>query len=417
MLEELHKRFGKSDWNSLFNDAIKLAETGFEISPRLAKMIAADKGKLDRYEPAKTYFYGDSPTLLNTNYATSLKGLKDEGADYIYSTIAPEIITTIQDAYGLLSAEDLASYEIKQRDTVCGDYRGYKICSMGQPSSGALTILQTLKMLERFDLAELGADNPQSIHLIAEASRLAFADRNFYMADPDFVNTPDTTLLDNDYIEQRSTLINPDHKNKNIHRGIPTGWQERRAADPNHSRPGTSHISIIDQYGNMLSMTTTIEGAFGSRLMVGGFLLNNELTDFSFIAEKWGKPIANRVEAGKRPRSSMSPTIIFDPDGEPFLIIGSAGGSRIIGYVLQRIIATIDWDMGIQEALDMPHFLARGDKVELEYGLEHMQEPLEKLGHKISIGEMSSGLTAISIKGSKLTGAADPRREGTAKGE
>jgi len=440
LLAELHKRFGKLEWAVLFDDALEIAEKGFEISPRLTRLIEADKGRLDRYETARNYFFDkistpkpdetapqkphsspkpDGAILKAMNYVKTLEGLRDEGAGYIYTTMAPDIVAVVQGAEdnpGLMTTDDLAAYEIKEREAVCGFYRNYKICSMGEPSSGALTMLHILGLLERFDLAASGPDNPQSIHLVAEASRLAFADRNLYMADSDFVETPGLSLLDPNYMAARSALINPVYPVPHIMPGKPPGWGKDRASDPNHTRPGTSHISIVDRDGNILSMTTTIEGAFGSKLMVGGFLLNNELTDFSFVPEKYGRPVANRAEGGKRPRSSMSPAIVFDPEGKPFLVIGSAGGSRIIGYVVQRIIAVIDWDMDIQDALNMPHFLARGEMLELEYGLEHMRGPLEDFGHKVSVGEMNSGMTAIMFKDGKLMGAADPRREGIARG-
>jgi gamma-glutamyltranspeptidase/glutathione hydrolase len=425
LLEKMHHKFGSGNWDRLFEPAINLAQSGFEISPRLAKMIEADKGMLDRYAATRDYFYNHDGTLINLPYADTLKSFRDHGSAYFYDIHAPvnmaedivNIVRNAADNPGLLTIDDLADYTIIERDPVCDTYRGYKICSMGEPSSGGLTMLQILKILERFNLSSLDPNNADAIHLIAEASRLAFADRNRYMADSDFVETPGLSLLDDQYLVKRRNLINPDSTIRKIEPGIPPGWENKNESAPDNSRPGTSHISIIDMYGNILSMTTTIESAFGSKLMAGGFLLNNQLTDFSFLPEKGGRIIANRVEGDKRPRSSMTPTIIFDPEGQPFMIIGSAGGSRIIGYVVQRIIAVIDWNMEINNAISMPSFLARGSMLELESGLEHLKTPLEQSGNRISIREMNSGLTAITIKNKKYRGSADPRREGTAKGK
>ena len=306
---------------------------------------------------------------------------------------------------------DLEIYEVKKRETLCDFYRGYKICSMNEPSSGGLTILQILKMLERFDLS--GGATAKNLHRIIEVSRLAFSDRNQYMADSDFVKTPNTMLLEQSYIEQRSALIGPMAMDQ-VAYGIPDEWKEAHASDESKEEPGTSHISIIDRDGNMASMTTTIESAFGSHIMVGGFLLNNELTDFSFVSERDGKLVANRVQGGKRPRSSVSPTIVFDPDGDPFLVIGSAGGSRIIGYVLQRIIALIDWDMSLEEAMNASHILSRGGGVDVELGHDYPTGALKVLRHEVTERDLNSGLTGIHVKEGQMIGVADPRRDGVA---
>ncbi len=294
---------------------------------------------------------------------------------------------------------------------------------MGEPSSGGLTLLQILGLLERFDLASMGPQDPQSWHLIAQASRLAFADRNHYIADPDFVNTPGTALLDPAYLAARAALMNTKGTEAAIPHGKPPLWDgPLYARDQSMDNPGTSHISVLDAQGNALSMTTTIESAFGSHVMVGGFFLNNELTDFSFepfgeIEEGRQALVANMVVPGKRPRSSMAPTIVFDADGKPVLILGSAGGSRIIGYVLQRIIAVLDWGMDLQAALDMPNILARTGALEVEAGAETSGLELDSNGNKVTIGDMNSGLTAIHMKKGRILGAADPRREGIGMGE
>jgi gamma-glutamyltranspeptidase/glutathione hydrolase len=408
LLEYVHQRHGAQSWDNLFDHAIDLSNKGFVVSDRLRKMIEHDRGRLDRFDNAREYFYIDTKPrelLKNPDYAETLIGFRDHGSAYLYdihspSNIVEDIVRVVSfdnDNPGFLSPDDLSDYTIVKRAPVCGLYRGYKVCSMGEPSSGGLTLLLILGMLERFDLS--AGPTAKNIHLVSEASRLAFLDRNKYMADPDMRNTSSLLLLDPVYINSRADLINPEKKREDVDAGKPD--KER----------GTSHISIRDSLGNVVSMTTTIEGAFGSKLMVKGFLLNNELTDFNFEPGH-----ANSVEGDKRPRSSMSPTIVFK-DNKPFLVIGSAGGSRIIGYVLQRLIALIDWDMELKEAIDMPHFLTRSDTIELDPEYMFMGGELESYGHKLDYKEMNSGLTAILIKDNFLLGVADPRREGVAQGE
>jgi gamma-glutamyltranspeptidase/glutathione hydrolase len=431
MLEKLHAWQGKIEWSELFYPAIKLAEQGFEVSPRLHKMLVKEKGRFHADTIAKLYFYPDTVTPLavgdikrNPDYAVTLRNIAQNGADVFYnSDLAKEIVKKVQEARptrGLLSIEDMKSYKAIERRATCGGYRGYKICSMGQPSSGGLSMLMTLGVLENFDLPNWGPNNPKSWHVISEASRLTFADRNEYMADPDYVATPDTLLLQPEYLKKRSALIDETKAMLDVSAGVPVGWDPKykQASDPSLKPPGTTHLSIKDKHGNILSMTTSIENAFGSRLMVGGFLLNNQLTDFSFNPTDDNQlPIANRVAGEKRPRSSMSPTIIFDPKGQPFMVIGSAGGSRIIGYVLQRIISVIDWGVDIQSAMNMPNIVHRGNKLELEKSGFKFAESLKDMGHPVLVGEMNSGLTAIHFKNGYAFGAADPRRDGLAMGE
>lgn len=431
MLEKLHDWQGKLPWADLFSPAIQLAQNGFKVTPRLEAMLMKERKRFEVDTKTKLYFYPDAATPIkadtvkrNPDYAITLRGIAQNGIqDFYEGALAQNIVEKVQESIGnrgLMSVEDLAAYEIKERKAVCGSYRRYKICSMGQPSSGGLTLLMILGMLENFDLASWGPNNPTSWHVISEASRLAFEDRNKYMADPDFVSTPDTLLLNKAYLKKRASLIKPRKAMLEVEAGIPPGWSDkyRRASDASVKPPGTTHISIVDKYGNILSMTSSIENAFGSRLMVKGFLLNNQLTDFSFNPnDKNGFPVANRVEGNKRPRSSMAPTIVFDPKGQPFLVVGSAGGSRIIGYVLQRIIAMIDWGIGVQGAVNMPHILHRGEKLEVERSGMKFAVPLKDLGHPVLVGEMNSGLTAIHFKNGYAFGAADPRRDGVAMGE
>ena len=423
LLKETHEIHGKLTWMELFEDAIKLAEGGFEVSPRLAKMIDEAKDRLVKDKNAALYFLpAGQPikageVIKNPEYAETLKDFAFYGPSKFYrGKVARNIVQTVQNIEenpGLLTTQDFENYEIKQRDPVCGPYRSYIVCSMGQPSSGALTMLATLGMLEGFEIT----NDTRGWSIIAQASQLAFADRNKYMADPDFVNTPDIALIDPKYLKPRADLIDPDKPLEKIEAGTPPNWQGPLYEEGNDiAKPGTSHISIIDSYGNIVAMTTTIEGAFGSHVMVDGFLLNNQLTDFAFTPiDDEQALIANMAQGGKRPRSSMSPTIVFDQAGQPVLIIGSAGGSRIIGYVLQRIIAAIDWGVDISDAMAMPHTLARGKAIETEN--ETLQAPLETQGHVVDLKTLNSGLTAIQFKDDSIIGAADPRREGLALGE
>ncbi len=427
LLKETHQIHGKLTWMELFDDAVRLSEEGFEVSPRLAKMVDDAQDRLKLFPATSAYFLPEGKPvqagdkLYNLEYADTLKEFSFYGAQKFYRGVIPSnIVATVQgyaDNPGLLSLSDFAEYAVKKRDPVCGPYRTYIVCSMGEPSSGGLTLLQMLGMLEKFDLPKLGPDNPLSWNFIAQASALAFADRNKYMADPDFVETPGVALLDPEYLMSRAALIKPDQALETIEAGTPPQVRSEEYEDaPDVTRPGTSHISVVDKDGNIVSMTTTIEGAFGSHMMVNGYLLNNELTDFSFIPYGEGNtPIANRVEAGKRPRSSMAPTIVFNQSGDPVLVIGSAGGSRIIGYVLQRIIAVLDWNMPIEDALAMPHVVARGKTVEMEEGSQ--QKPLTDIGHNVDVKTLNSGLTAIHVTKAALRGAPDPRREGVAKGQ
>ncbi len=405
LLETLHHQFGQALWADLFEVPIDIAERGFKISPRLKKMIDADKGKLDRYDTARDYFYNHDGILKNTDYAATLGLFKKLGASVFYNAdvIGGQIITATN---GRINADDLKKYRVIKRAPVCGKYRDYKICSMGEPSSGGLTILQALKILEPFELKH---NDAQTIHRIAEASKMAFADRNMYMTDPDFVETPGTALLNVDYIDKRRALMND--KAQSYSAG---DIKDIFTAQVNQVEEGTTHIVAVDKHGNAISMTSTIESAFGSKIMTNGFLLNNEITDFSFMPEQDGKAVANRIEPGKRPRSSMAPTIVFDKDGEPILLIGSAGGSRIIGYVLHRLIAILDWDMDVAQALAMSSILDRGNGLESEIELPSL---LSQKGHDVQVKELGSGLTAIQITNGVMVGAADPRREGLAMGE
>ena len=428
LMQDAHARWGRADWSGLFETAISLAEDGFTVSERLAASIAGGAERLQSFKATKDYFFPDGEalqagdTLANAEYANTLRLIAAHGADAFYTgPIADDIVATVRTAAGnpgVLSATDLAIYKVIERDPVCVVYRTREVCGMGPPSSGALTVGQILGMLDRYDLAALGPDSTEAWRLIGDASRLAFADRGRYMADSDFVPMPTEGLTAAAYLDERAALLAGDDALPEVSPGSPE-WDHAMllADDESLELPSTSHISIVDQYGNALSMTTTIENGFGSRLMVRGFLLNNELTDFSFRSHRDGVPIANRIEPGKRPRSSMSPTIVLQ-DGTPSLVIGSPGGSRIIGYVAQAIIAHIDWGMDVQQAVSMPHLVNRFGTYDLEEGTDavNLEAALADMGFEVNLRGLNSGLHAIQVSDT-LSGGADPRREGIAIGE
>ncbi|MGK7754188.1 MULTISPECIES: gamma-glutamyltransferase [unclassified Roseovarius] len=428
LLSEAHAKWGNAAWESLFTEAIALAEDGFEVSPRLAAMVAQDAIRLFRFEATRDYFFPDGQRvqpgdlLKNQAYADSLRRFAEEGAAPFYTgDIAADIVATVANAQGnpgVMSAVDLAIYRVKERPAVCAPYRGFDVCGMGPPSSGALTVGQILGLLEPFDIGALGPGSVEAWRLIGDASRLAFADRGRYMADSDYVPVPVKGLLDAGYLADRAELLERDTALQEVVPGEPEFDHALDFADDvSIELPSTSHVSIVDRFGNVASMTTTIENAFGSRLMVRGFLLNNELTDFSFESHENGRPIANRVEPGKRPRSSMAPTIVME-DGAPVLAVGSPGGSRIIGYVAKTIIAHLDWGLDVQAAIDLPHLVNRFGTYDIEAGTPAMEllPGLEALGFEMAPQVLVSGLHAISI-GDSLQGGADPRREGIALGE
>ncbi len=432
LLQEAHKRWGRKDWKDLFSPAEKLARDGFAVSPRLAKLIATEGDKLKTFEATASYFFGADGAplaagtiLKNPAYAETLSAIAKDGASAFYTgPIAEAIVDTVRMSgknSGVLSLADLANYQVKERRPICVSYRALDVCGMGPPSSGAVAIGQMLGVLENFDLKALGKDNPESWRLIGDAQRLAFADRERYLADTDFVPSPIKGLLDKTYLGERAKLLDGD---KALGKDAVTAGKPEWDHAFNFGRdaaielPSTSHFVIVDKQGNVVSMTTTIENGFGSRLMTNGFLLNNELTDFSFKTHDEGMPVANRVEPGKRPRSSMSPTIVMK-DGKPLLAIGSPGGSQIIGYVAQALIAYIDWGMDVGGIVAMPHLINRFGPYDLEAGTDagKLSEPLKTLGYEIKASDMNSGLHAIELTADGLKGAADPRREGVALGK
>jgi gamma-glutamyltranspeptidase/glutathione hydrolase len=418
LLEAAHEAHGKLPWARLFEPAITLAERGFPVSERLHKLLAEEKD-LERIAP--WYQPDGSPlaigaTLVNREYAETLKRIAAEGPDAFYrGRLATDIVAA---AGSDMTVDDLAAYRAKQRPPVCGEYRVWRVCGMGPPSSGGIAILQILEMLERFELPRFDA---QSVHLFAEAGRLAFADRARWVGDADFVDVPVDGLIDRGYLRDRAALIDPE---RSMGKAMPGDPPRRHGAlpgaDPSLSERGTSQISIVDDDGAAVAMTTTIEQAFGARRPVHGFFLNNELTDFSFEPEEDGRPVANRVEGAKRPRSSMAPTFVFNRDGRLLLVAGSPGGSQIINYVAETLLALLDWGMAPQEAVSLLHVGSRNGPTEIEAempGGDALADALAARGHTVKRLEMTSGLAVIRVAPGRLEGGADPRREGVALGD
>lgn len=427
MLEMVHSKYGRLTWRTLFGPAIELCERGFIVSPRLHALLSRDRYlRLDKH--ARAYFYREdgSPKnvgekLKNQELAKVFRKIANEGADAFYKgRIASDIVEAVRSNErnpGLMTLADLSGYRALEREAVCGSYRSWKLCGMPPPSSGGVAVIQIMGMLSRFDLGK-NPESEMSVHLVSEAERLAFADRDRYLADPDFVRIPLAGMVDPSYLESRSSLIERSEAMKSVSPGNPPGSESIRTegamAMEFHS---TSHLSIVDRWGNAASMTTSIEDGFGSRLMVDGFLLNNELTDFSFLPEKNGKPVANRVGPRKRPRSSMAPTFVFDDRGL-YAILGSPGGPFIIDTVAKTLIALLDWHMDMAKASALPNFGSIGGPILIEKGtpLEAMQAPLEKMGHEVRIMDLNSGVHGILRISSGWEGGADPRREGIAIG-
>ncbi|MEX2630836.1 MAG: gamma-glutamyltransferase [Tistlia sp.] len=426
LLELAHGRHGSLDWAGLFQPAIALARDGFAISPRLAMMLAEDP-YLDRFQATRDYFHRPEggprqagERLVNAAYADSLEALAAGGAEAFYEgPLAERIVEAVTSAPGnpgRMTLADLAGYEAIARPPLCAGYRGFRVCGMPPPTSGGIAVLQMLGILENFQLEEETPNSLDSLHLLAEAGRLAFADRNVYVGDSDFVEVPIERLLDETYLRKRAALV---QRSRSLGIAVPGEIKQKAALAPQFEPPSTSHFVVLDAAGNVASMTSSVENAFGSRLMVGGFILNNQLTDFAFTPEIEGVAVANAVAPGKRPRSSMAPTILFDAEGAFFAATGSPGGSRIIGYVAQSVIALVDWKLSAQQAVALPHVVNRNGTTDLEATtpLEAFSEELTARGHEVRIRPLTSGLHAIRRDGEDYDGGADPRREGVVLAE
>lgn len=428
-LKLVHDDYGKLAWGDLFKPAIALARDGFPVSPRLAKMLTdADPNTFTG--SARTYFFDaqgkarpSGYTLKNQDLADTFEMIGAEGVDAFYKgAIATDIADAVQSdprAPGSLNTSDLANYRAKTREAVCTPYRGRKVCGAGPPSSGAVAVGQVLALVEPFDLGTAPLD-ATAAHRIVEAQRLAFADRGRYLADPDFVAVPVDGLLDETYLAERRNIIDVDKAQTTVSPGTPPNLTRAFGRDHTKEKGGTSHVSVVDGEGDAFSLTTSIEFAFGARTMVGGFLLNNQLTDFSFRSEDAdGNAIANRVEAGKRPRSSMDPTMIFGEGGDLEYVLGSPGGPGIILFNLKTIMALIDWRMNAAEAASLVNFggTTRGVIVETSPAWDSLAAELEARGHTVRRMPMTSGQHVIAVTPDGLEGGADPRREGVAVGD
>ena len=452
MLEYMHQRYGRLPWKPLFNPAKQLAQKGFELTERTSSQV---QGLLDRNascaerlyfrDPVALAYFADPATceakpagtkIKNKDYADTLKAIANKGADGFYTgEIAQDIADAVQGDLALagdMTTQDLKNYEVVERPPVCIEYRSRNVCGMGPPSSGALAVGQILGILENFDLSAYdGPLDEEMVHLFTQAGRLAFADRGLYVGDTDFVTVPVEGMLNKAYLESRANLIT--NKDTRAEPGTPPGEFDPTAPDNTAKNSGTSHVSIVDRYGNALSMTTTIESSFGNGVMVHGFLLNNELTDFSFNPTgSDGVPVANRVQPNKRPRSSMSPTIVFDAQDNVELVTGSPGGSRIIGYTAQSIVNVFDFGFDPQEAINVPHYQNRNGSTDIEkpipgvtndYDAEGLEQELEEAcpasspcGHSVNVRDLTSGLSLILVTEDGLVGGADQRRDGTVGG-
>jgi len=436
MLEMAHKEYGKLAWPKLFAPAIKLAEEGFAVSPRLNALLSNER-YLQRDPVAAAYFFDKDKKawpvghiLKNPALAKTLREIAAEGADAFYrGHIARDIAAKVQGHPtnpGGLTAADIGGYQAKEREPVCSDYRAYTVCGMPPPSSGGIAIAQILGILETSKIGDYapvnGVLSADAIHLMTEAERLAYADRNRYVADTDFVPLPGkgvSGLLDKSYLRRRATLIG-DKSMGRARAGVPSevkvAWGDDTALD----KPSTSHLVVVDANGNAISMTTSVEDAFGSRQMVDGFLLNNQLTDFSWDSVDENGPIANRVQPGKRPRSSMAPTLVFDKQTKQLVLAtGSPGGSTIINYVSKVLVGALDWKLNVQQAISLPNFGSRNGPTELEAGKvpAALVEQLKARGHEVRQVELNSGLQGLQRTPAGWFGGADPRREGVVRGE
>ena len=424
LMEMAHRKWGKLEWKALFQPAIKLAEEGYQVTPALYGWLVRFEPVWKDYPAARAIYYVDGKpapvgtTIRNPAYAAILRDIAARGPNAFYSganarAISDAVAKAPRNA-AQLSLKDLAAYKAKERPAVCTTYRIYKVCGMGPPSSGATTVFGILGMLEGWDMKTMGKDNPMSWHLLAEAMQLAYADRAAYLGDSDFVDVPVAGLLDRNYLASRRQLISPYGAAGRYEPGMPPGAEPRAAAPP-VQEAGTTHFVAVDKDGDVASMTSTVESIFGSQLMANGYFLNNELTDFDLAPTKVGVPTQNRVQAGKRPLSSMSPTIVYGPDGKVVLAVGSAGGKRIIMHVTKTLIGVLDWGLSAKEAMELPNlfFGQQGVLIENNAAGDALAAKMKPFGYGFTPTDLGSKLNAVERVGDRWRGAADPRGPGT----
>ena len=423
-----HAEHGRLKWAELFQPAIALARDGFTVTGRMRESLEMKRTYLADNAAVQVLYYAKdgSPlpigaTVKNPALAATLTEIAKRGPDAFYTgDYGKRLVATVRGASrnpSPMTEADLAAYRVEPREAVCGNYRTYRICGMAPPSSGGVGVLAVLKQIERFDMAGLGKDSPVAWHLIAESMRLAYADRAQFIADPKFVAVPTTGLASDDYLKARSALISADRSMASVAPGNPPA-APRLASVPDTEVAGTSSFAVADAAGDVASMTSTIESVFGSGLIVDGYMLNNELTDFNFVPEVAGIPAANRVEGGKRPRSTMSPVIVYGPDGKVMLAVGAAGGPTILAQVAKAVIGVLDWKLTAQQAIALPQIMGIGDQVRIEKGtsLEAMVPALEALGHKVTVGGFPLKANALVATDGGWSGGADPRSEGVVVG-
>lgn len=434
MLAQAHAAHGKLPWAGLFKPAIDLADAGVPAWPRMVGVLTDWQRMLGKSPDLQRYYYreGGRPPALGERIpmpeqAISLRLVAAAGPDAFYrGPIAKAIVDRLQKAAGdsgtpVLTLEDMANYRAVERDGICIPYRVWKVCGMAPPSAGGVAILQILGMLSQYDLRAMGKDDPRAWHLLMEASRRAHADREAHVGDPDKVQVPTRGLIDAGYIASRAAGIDPARAATGpVPPGEPpfrTGALYPAADGPD--LPSTTHFSIIDDEGRLVSMTSSVEFAFGSGLIAGGFVLNNQMTDFTFVPTKDGKPVANAPGPGKRPRSSMAPTVVFDQKGNPVLAVGSPGGTAIIGYVAEALVAMLDWDLDPQQAVNLPILLNRNGATQVESlpAADHLAASLTAMGHQVKRDAANSGIHIIRVTPTGIQGGADPRRDGVAMGD
>lgn len=428
LMQETHKRWGKLPWARIFQPAINLADNGFEATPALVNFLKMVEGVWKDFPKTRAIYYVDGKpapvgtTIKNPAYARLLRDVAARGPDAFYTgangQAIVDAVTKAPRNPAAMTMADLKAYQAKERPAVCTTYRVYKVCGMGPPSSGATTVQGILGMLEAFDMKAMGKDSVMSWHLIAEAMQLAYADRAKYLGDADFVDVPVTGLLDKAYLAQRRNLISPYRVAETYPAGNPPGAKARTASGP-VAEKGTTHFVAVDRDGDVATMTSTVESIFGSHLVANGFILNNELTDFTFAPEQDGQPVANRVDGNKRPLSSMSPTIVYGPDGKVVLALGSAGGKRIIMHVTKTLIGVLDWGLPALDAIALPNLYFEDDGAIIEDNAmgKAIAQQSAIFGNPIRTADFGSKVNAVERTASGWRGVADPRSPGNALAE